>query len=620
MMSGEPELLLVTGKHRIDNSPDQSDLDFLTSSEPLTKNNETSSPARSTEMSSQAITSSPLRQVLNNWRLGVVLLTPLLLLPIITEIPDSLISKCAYILLLMAIYWCTEALPLAATALIPLFLAPMIGLMSSKAIAVNYLTDLNFLFVGGLMFATAIEKWNLHKRIALRVLIIVGTKPKMLLLGFIIVTGFLSMWLSNTATTAMMIPIAHAVIVEMWKQKKAKNAAVNGYELKPNGQSDNVEEVHIEDKGPDNDNISPEDMSPKFQNLGKAVSLCVCYAANIGGIGTLTGTGPNLIIGQIMNEYFPDSDDVTFGSWMLFATPLMVVCLAICWVILVLIFLGPRTLFCCYNDPHFETEGGKIVLRREYNKLGKTSFPEIVLIIFFGILVLLWLFRDPKFMPGWSILFLNGYVSDASTGIFICTFLFTFPSSFPCLSTHTTGYTLGPPILDWNTVQKKLPWGVIILLGGGFALAAMCKDSGLSDWLGCQLAVLDSIPPSALVFTCGTVMTLFTEFTSNASSASIFLPILAQLAVTLEIHPLYILAPVTVCSSFAFAFPVATPPNAIVFAFGHLRVIDMVKSGMLMNLLCLSVAMLAINTWGAALFKLNTFPSWAATGANSTCT
>ncbi|KAF6038112.1 Indy-2 [Bugula neritina] len=354
------------------------------------------------------------------------------------------------------------------------------------------------------------------------------------------------------------------------------NIVENEYPLEPQNEENGVavSEAPPTSSKEGEEELKPSEMSPKFQNLGKAVSLSICYAANIGGTGTLTGTGPNLLIGDTMSKYFPESDDITFGSWILFSLPLMIICLFICWVILVIMFLGPRTLFCRENDAEFENEGGKLVLKREYQKLGKTSCPEIILITFFVILVLLWLFRDPKFMPGWSSAFEPKFVTDAATGLFICTLLFVFPSSFPGISGHKSGLQLGPPILDWPTVQKKLPWGVIILLGGGFALADMCKKSGLSDWLGCKLGVLDSIPPSALVFICGVVMTFFTEFTSNTSSASIFLPILAQL----------------------------------------------VKSGMLMNFLCLGACMLAINTWGTAYFKLNTFPDWANITTTSQCT
>ncbi|XP_013410629.1 solute carrier family 13 member 5 isoform X2 [Lingula anatina] len=493
------------------------------------------------------------------------------------------------------------------------------------------------LFVGGLMVAVAVEHWNLHKRIALRVLLLVGSKPKWLMFGFMIVTAFLSMWISNTATTAMMIPIVQAVLSEIKyayaAQKFNQEVGVEEEELEPFPVENGSNTLELE-----NDSSAQavssrrrlmmtqvstvsQSRDPQFKSMCKGLSLCIAYAANIGGIATLTGTGPNLVFKGNVDSRFGAGAGINFSSWFVFAFPLMVITLLAAWVWLQLLFLGWRTLFgICSRKPEYGDAGdaAKNVIRKEYEKLGKMTFAEIAVLCHFTLLALLWLTREPEFIDGWDVIFEDGYVTDAVTAMVIVMSLFVFPSQWPkvlCWKTKDVGPV--PPLLDWMTVQRKLAWNVVILLGGGFAMADACQQSGLSDWLGEQMSLLKDVPVWCLVLILTFTIASFTEFSSNVATATIFLPILAGLAKTLSVNPLYLMMPVTVSCSFAFMLPVATPPNAIVFSYGHLQVKDMAKAGVVMNLICIAFVNLAINTWGKAYFNLGTFPSWGG-GANMT--
>nr|XP_006814711.1 PREDICTED: solute carrier family 13 member 5-like [Saccoglossus kowalevskii] len=538
----------------------------------------------------------------------------------------------------MAVYWVTEVIPLAVTALLPMVLFPTLGVLDSKRTCSNYLKDTNMLFVGGLIVATAVEKWNLHRRIALRVLLLVGSKPAWLMFGFMSTTAFLSMWMSNTATTAMMVPIAHAVIVELLEKKR---------------------------------------------QFAKGITLCIAYAANIGGTATLTGTGPNLVIsGQVERQviwfgqsdlsvshcidtfskqnvhspvrlYGPDAV-IDFGSWFMYAFPGMLVCLFLAWLWLGVVYLNLRKILrgwfsqcvhgqigqccrqacscnCCCCKKRTEGKADDpvtAVIQKQYDELGPMTWAEKAVLGHFILLAFLWLSRDPKFAPGWVSAFIPGALNQFNqVRLFVCyrfycrrvclILLFCFPArppNFGCLRMRQDDSVAGPKqaLLDWHTVNTKLPWNVVILLGGGFALAEACKESGLSEWLGSQFVVLAVIPPAAMVLIITVIIAMFTEITSNTSTASIFLPILGQLGTSIGVHPFYFMVPATVACSFAFMLPVATPPNAIVFAYGTLSIVDMASTGAMMNFLCILVVNLGINTIGWWQFDLGTFPDWAA--------
>ncbi|XP_063955483.1 Na(+)/citrate cotransporter-like [Lytechinus pictus] len=557
-----------------------------------------------------------------------------------------------YCLIIMAFYWMTECLPLAATALLPILLFPLFGIQKSKDVCSNYLTDTNTVFFGGLMVAAAVERWNLHKRIALRVLMLVGANPRRLMLGFMLTTAFLSLFMSNTATTAMMSPIAQAVLNEL---KSNKHNEEMGEEMEKNGGNSNAvaaegsngniqhgieNDIQLDDIADGCNIIKELDdvptclMETEKENrvmmenrserghrlLCKGITLSVPYAAGIGGIATLTATGPNLVLNLLVETLFGSESGLNYGTWMMFALPGMVVCLFICWIWLQIMYLD----FFCLERSDKEVgkeqeERAKMVIQKNYTALGKMSFAEWAILGHLVVLVCLWLTREPKFVSGWSIGFLKWYVTDATSAIFISLLLFAFPSRLPTfLCRRNRDDDPGDdeeaqisPLLTWPIVQEKVAWNIIILIGGGMALADGCKVSGLSTWLGTELSAFSSLTPLALSFIISTIVAIFTEISSNTATATIFLPIFAELAIGLEINPLYLMLPAVIACSSSFMLPVATPPNAIAFAHGNLSVLDMVNAGIVMKIVCILVFSLSINTLGVWIFDVNTFPAWA---------
>ncbi|KAK2174476.1 hypothetical protein NP493_799g03000 [Ridgeia piscesae] len=551
----------------------------------------------------------------------------------------------------MAVYWMTESIPLPATALMPMFIFPMLGVMGAKDIAKNYLKDTNMLIMGGLMVAVSIECCNLHRRVALAVLKLVGVKKKWLMLGFMLPTWFLSMWISNTATTAMMFPVAQAVLSQFEQGRQSADqvarlrrslsrmdrldrsgtetvdtetmtiSSIVGHSTRSKsclyistlGSSHSVLRIEPED---DENNNSAENAE-----FGKCLSLAIAYAANIGGIATLTGTGPNLIFKNIIDDEYAsngvDKSPITFMSWMIFGFPLSALCLVISWYWLQVLFIGCKFRLrgggCQSNEGNPDVERAvKTVIREDYYDLGPFSFAEGFNVGLFLLLAFLWLLRDPRFIPGWGSLFKEGYVTDASCALFVCVLLFAAPTMRPRIGRIEAS----PSLLEWGSVVAKFPWGVLILIGGGFALANVCEVSGLSEAIGVRLQVLAGLPGWILVMLVASMVATLTEFTSNVATSSLLLPILAKLSERMGKNPLYLMFPGVIAASFAFMLPVATPPNAIVFANGYLRVVDMAKAGVVMNILCVIATTLATETIGMAYFDLNTLP-WA---TNSTTT
>ncbi|XP_071398856.1 solute carrier family 13 member 2 isoform X2 [Centroberyx affinis] len=572
----------------------------------------------------------------------IIVITPivLLLLPIFSPTPEA---KCGYAIILMALYWCTECMPLAVTALLPIVLFPMMGIMKAGAVCVEYLKDSNMLFIGGLLVAIAVEHWNLHKRIALRVLLLVGVRPALLMMGFMSVSSFLSMWISNTATTAMMLPIAQAVLqqlsaTEAQADERELEAAAednHAFELETKqtkqevtGEKPQVIKTQPDNYGPQHEwsaeslqEVRRKAREQKYELLTKGMSLSVCYSASIGGTATLTGTTPNLILKGQVDKIFPNNGDViNFASWFGFAFPNMVIMLIFSWLWLQFMFLGfniKKSFGCGVNNER--DKEAYAVMRGEYMKLGGITFAESAVLTIFSLLVVLWFTREPGFMDGWATVLFNKegqYVTDGTVAILMSMLFFAIPSQLPRFGGYGSdgeGKTVKSPpaLLNWQVVHERMPWNIILLLGGGFALAAGSEESGLSQWLGESLAPLKSIPAFAISLLLCLLVATFTECSSNTATTTLFLPILASMATAIGLHPLYVMLPCTIAASLAFMLPVATPPNAIAFAFGKLKVIDMVKAGFMLNIIGILTINVGINTWGYAMFNMHTFPEWA---------
>ncbi|XP_015907635.1 Na(+)/citrate cotransporter isoform X2 [Parasteatoda tepidariorum] len=540
------------------------------------------------------------------WKPVISILIPLALLPIII-LYDSQVSRCGYVVIWMAFYFMLEPVPLPVTALIPVFAFPLLGVLSTTEACAPYMKDTIMMYVGSLTLAVAVEHCNLHKRIALKVLLLIGTGPRWLMLGFMVTTMFLSMWISNTATTAMMVPIVDAVLDELEKEERKTmkcDAAISLISLPSNASSSTIWNVELNKNHyqinmqlSNNSNSSPE---KEFRRLRDSLLLSIAYAANCGGTGTVIGSGPNLVLKGLMEELYPDSSELTFATWLLYNGPVMVICVIICWIILQFSFVP-----CCSKETKRAKISAENIVLKSYKELGKITFHETAVAVLFILVVFLWFLRDPQFLNGWAYYIPYGKnIRDATPVLGVCVLLFIIPSK-PSLTERS------PPLLVWKTAQKKLPWGILLLLGSGFVIADAAKKSHLSSWLSSQLSYLNVLSPSAIVIILTFMASILTEVISNMSMATIMLPVVSEMAEALHVHPLYLMLPVTIGCSFAMILPVGNPSNAIVFDASSMKTLDMMKPGLVSKFLCCAVELIMIQTLGVAIFNLKTFPEWA---------
>jgi len=470
------------------------------------------------------------------------------------------VTAMAAVAVWMAVWWMTEAVPLAITALLPVALYPLLGIMSGKAVAPYYFNSIIFLFLGGFMVALAMERWNLHRRIALRIITLVGGGPNRIVLGFMLAAAFLSMWISNTATAMMMAPIALAVV-------------------KGVGHEDNTAETH---------------------RFAVALLLGTAYGCSVGGLATLIGTPPNPLLVSNLGLIFPDAPEISFAGWMVIGLPVSIVMLAVIWVLLTVMF-GLRRMEGLIDHRIFA---------RERDVLGPPSFEERVVFVDFVLLALLWLTRTGLRVgdidiPGWSALLPDGaMVDDGTVAIVMALLLFVIPSR----------NIAGRRVMDWRTA-RKLPWAIVLLFGGGFALAKGFVDAGLSDWLGDRMAGLSDLPPVLIVLCICLIMTFLTELTSNTATTQMALPVVASVAIAIDMNPLLLMVPATLSASCAFMLPVATPPNAIIFGTEMITIREMARAGLLLNIVGALVITAAVYLLGAAAFggAMDVTPVWAVT-------
>ncbi|MBU1370320.1 MAG: SLC13 family permease [Bacteroidetes bacterium] len=462
------------------------------------------------------------------------------------------------IALLMAVWWITEAIPLAVTSLLPVALFPLFGVMSGQDVAATYFNDVIFLFMGGFMVALSMQRWNLHKRIALHILQFTGIKPARILLGFMAASFFLSMWISNTATAMMMLPIALSVISQL------------------------------------------EQQTPDNKRYPIALLLGVAYGASTGGMATLVGTPPNLSFSRIFHIYFPQAPEISFAGWLIFAFPLALLLLIISWIYLYLLFKPRKT--------GKQAQVAADTFSKALQQMGKSSREEKLVFVVFVLMALLWVFRaDLQFgsfvIPGWSRLFSTPtYITDGTIAMLMAVILFLLPA--PSIK--------GGRLLDWPTA-RQLPWRILLLFGGGFALASGFNVSGLSLWFGSQLAWVADYPVLYVIMGIAFLMTFLTELTSNTATTEMILPVLAGIAIQTEINPLLLMVPATLSASMAFMLPVATPPNAIIFGSSRISISTMARTGLVLNLIGVLLISLLMYYWGAIAFDINfnEFPEWA---------
>ncbi len=481
------------------------------------------------------------------------------------------IRRGAAVAALVAIFWITEALPIPVTSLLPLVLIPLLSLARFKDLAPHYGNANILLFLGGFMIAIAVERWNLHRRIALHVIRIVGDSPRRLVLGIMVATAFLSMWISNTATSIMMLTIGLALV------------------------------AHFRDRAPDEESHA---------SFSLAVMLAIAYSASIGGIGTLIGTPPNISFARIFEISFPQGPDIGFAQWMLLGVPVVLVMLPLTWALITFVLVPLRGKF---------TGGGRAVIAEELRALGPMSREERICLVVFVATALLWVFRtDIVFgtgeeafrIPGWApALGVGAYVHDGLVAILMAAVLFAIPSDLRA----------GKFLLDWNTVAHKVPWGILLLFGGGFALADAIRGSGLSEHIALQARGLEGTHPFVLIASLAGGLTFLTEVTSNTATTEVTLPVVASVAQAISVHPLLLMLPVTLACSCAFMLPVATPPNAIVFASGHVSVGQMMRVGFVLNIVGILVVSILVYVLAPVVFGFDIAgppPPWALPGAS----
>jgi len=440
---------------------------------------------------------------------------------------------------LMAVWWMTEAIPIPATALVPLVAFPFLGVLEMSGAAEPYANELIFLFMGGFLLAFTIERWGLHKRIALGIISAVGTGPRKLILGFMLATAFLSMWISNTATTAMMLPIGLAV-GQIFRR--------------------------ADHEGP--------------YEFGIALMLGTAYGASIGGVATIIGTPPNAVLAGAADELLGVT--IGFVQWMTVGVPLTVVLLPVAWLLLVGVLYPPG-----------EVAGdAERIIQEERRSLGPPSRGEKIVGAVFVLTAAAWIMRSPKVLGAFTIPGIQSFapsVGDATIAMAAALLLFVLP----------VDRKRGIFALDWETA-RKIPWGVLVLFGGGLSLARAMDRSGLAEWIGASVAALGDVPAVVLVGAVAALFVFLTEITSNTATSTMAMPVMAGVAAGLGFAPVTLMATAALAASMAFMLPVATPPNAIVFGSEYLTIPQMAKAGIWMNMLSIA----AVTTAATLLIPL----------------
>jgi sodium-dependent dicarboxylate transporter 2/3/5 len=450
---------------------------------------------------------------------GFLLFVVMLMLPAPAGMSDEAWTVAA-VAVLMAAWWVTEALPLAATALVPLILFPLLGVATTREAASPYADPLIFLFLGGFVLGLGLQRWNLHRRIALTIISWVGTEPARLVGGFMLATAFLSMWVSNTATAVMMLPVALSVIALVERDRKQDGQGAGR------------------------------------RNFAVSLLLGVAYGASIGGLATLIGTPPNALLAAYMSRTY--QVEIGFAQWMVVGVPLVVVMLGVTWLLLTKIV---------FPTPAGAIKGAMSAVGGEIANLGPMTRPEKLVGTVFVVTAATWILRPllSDFIPG---------IDDTVVAMAAAVVLFLIPS----------GSERGGFLMDWDTA-RKLPWGVLLLFGGGLSLASGISDSGLAEWLGEMLGLLSAWPVILVMLVATLAVIFLTELTSNTATAAAFLPLVGSVAVGIGMDPFMLTVPVALAASCAFMLPVATPPNAIVYGSGNLTVADMAKAGLYLNLI-----------------------------------
>lgn len=475
--------------------------------------------------------------------------------------PEGLTPQGKYVAavtLLMASWWITEAIPIYATAFVPLLLFPLLGVLNAKQTAANFGEPMVLMFFCALIVAKAIESNHLHKRIALLIISWIGTSRRKIIFSTMLATAFLSMWLSNVAVALMMLPIGVALL------KLSATENERGFSL--------------------------------------ALMLGIAYSASIGGVGTLVGTPPNIVFAGVLKNMFPDAPEISFAKWMLFGVPLVIVFLPVCWFYLTRFF-----------NIEGELPGSEEAIKEELRSLGSMTTAEKRTAFVALLTVAGWVFRkDFEFgsvmIPGWATLTgLNDWVHDGTVAALGMLLVFMIPSGEP----KKAGESVAPRLMDWKIAQT-IPWGIVMIIGGGYCIASGFKVTGFTEWVGGQLSFIHVLPVIIIVLLVVLSLSFLTEVNSNTATSNIFVPVLGAMAIVGSLNPLLLMIPGTVACSCAFILPAATGPNSVIFASGRVDVPTMARCGFFLNLIGVAIVtlvmyLIAIPVFGIAM----EVPLWA---------
>ncbi|XP_078040749.1 uncharacterized protein LOC144471994 [Augochlora pura] len=537
------------------------------------------------------------------WKSFVIVLWPLILLPVVLAVDTKEVTamRCLFVVGLMAMFWMTEVLPLPITGLTPVVLYPLMGIMSTAETCACYMNDTTMMLIGSMVIAIVIENSGLHMRVALLIIKTIGCSHRRLTLGLFFVTMFLSMWISNTAATAMMLPIIETVLLEIEAQGLGSMFVSD-------------EEECGGENGPG------EESQKKPTRTTMVYYLVAAYASSLGGVGTLVGTGTNLTLKGFFEKRFPNSPGISLASWMLYSVPPMLLMGFLTWLWLQVMYMGMfRPESKDANAIDIGSHGEKVaasVIQTKYKELGPITWHESVVGLLFMLVVMLWFFRSPGFASGWPTYITHLHVKDSTAAAFVIILFFVLPSKLDFLRSFDADPAKRPSkpsagMITWKMIHQKMHWSLIFILGGGFAISAGSTSSNLSSILGHALIALQSIDPMAILFIVCLFAETVTELTSNVAVANIILPVLAEMCIAMRLHPLYLMLPATLCCSFSFHLPVGTPPNAIATAAAHIKTRDFAIAGIGPSVITLLITTIAFSTWGTYVFNLSEFPDWA---------
>ncbi|XP_076818938.1 Na(+)/citrate cotransporter-like [Clavelina lepadiformis] len=540
----------------------------------------------------------------------VIVITPLLLLPLPVYIPgkESLI---VYISLLVSVYWASACLPLSVTGIIPVFLFPAAGILTNKEATSAFFFPGLWLFTGSIIFAIAVQSSNLHFRIALKMLLLIGTRPKRLLLGFMVTAFILSMFLANLAVVAMLMPIAEEVLNEMEKPTASEerlNLELNESKLLKINLTDKEDASPLMEDG-NNQSEHAQNHANRMKRFRVALTLSVSYSSAVGGIGTIPGSAGNVAVVAMLKDLYPDSPEISYGQWFLYCTPCAAVTLILMYAWILWYHLGFSS-----KEEMDENFSARKMMMKKYDELGPITWDQLWILILFLTTVVFWFTRSPGFCTGWGDGVMDGYVADGTVVMATSFLLFLIPNQKPVVFDRPDkAKRRSVPLLTWKVFEAKFPWGILFVVGGCLTIAKAFESSNLPDILEEALSFLAWIPPWLTCLVAALFTTYVTECMSGIAALTLIFPVMKGVAKTTHIHPFYFSMPPAQACSLAFMLPVATVPTTLAYSYGHFTIKDMIKTGWLLNLVGVFVIMLGTHTYGGFIFNFDQYPLWAET-------